>query len=384
MGLDRRKLLKHVAIALLEIMIDLSIEVSGVKFEFPLALSAGPLSRDGASIKRAARQYGVGAIFTKTIAEKYRASPQPSMITANGGLINYDWEAPGVDEMVRRELKIAKEGGKPVIASVKGTTIDSTIRMAKALEKAGADMIEIPISTIPIDELVEEVRMVKEAIDIPLIIKVGPNLPDIKEYARAIESAGADAISGINTIGPCLIIDVKTGRPLLGSRFGYGYLSGPAIKPIAIRCIAEIAKAVNIPVFGGGGVFSGRDAIEMFMVGAKCVCLHTAAILKGIGIFSKVIKEIEEFMREMNYESLEEIRGIALKHLRDEEDYTRRVAVIDTRLCSKCGTCERVCTYGALKLVDGKPMVIEDSCHGCGLCMSICPREAIRLMPKSE
>ena len=365
-------------------MIDLSVEISGVKLEFPLALSAGPLSRDGASIKRVARQYGVGAIFTKTIAEKYRASPQPSMIIVNGGLINYDWEAPGVDEMVRRELRIAKEGGKPVIASVKGTTIDSTIRMAKALEKAGADMIEIPISTISIDELVEEVRMVKEAIDIPLIIKVGPNLPDIQEYARAIESAGADAISGINTIGPCLVIDERTGRPLLGSRFGYGYLSGPAIKPIAIRCIAEIAKAVNIPVFGGGGVSSGKDAIEMFMVGAKCVCLHTAAILKGIGIFSKIIKEIEEFMEEMNYESLEEIRGVALKHLRDEEDYTPRVAVIDTRLCSKCGKCERVCTYGALKLVDGKPTVIENSCHGCGLCMSICPKGAIRLAPKSE
>lgn len=361
-------------------MIDLSVELAGIKLEFPLALSAGPLSRDGSSIRRAALQYGVGAIFTKTIKERSEDTPKPSMIAIDGNLLNYDWQAPGIDEVVGRELAIAKDGGKPVIASVKGSTLDSTIKMVKALEKAGADMIEIPIGLVPIKDLVEQVKAIKESIEIPLIVKVGPNLPNIQEYAKAIENAGADAISGINTVGPCLVIDIWTGKPLLGSKFGYGYLSGPAIKPIAIRCIAEISRSVKIPVIGGGGITNGRDAIEMFMVGASCACLHTAAILKGLGIFEKIINEMKEIMEKMGYESLSELRGISLKYLRGEEDRRPRRAEINKSLCTGCGICRKVCAYDAVEIVHGKAVVDENMCIGCGLCASMCPRNAITLV----
>ncbi len=346
---------------------------------FPTALSSGPLSRDGATIRKAAQQHGVGAVFTKTIMEKYEDTPRPSMATVKGGLLNYDWQAPGISEFSERELRIAKEGGKPVIANALGLTVDASVKLAAALEKAGADMFELPVPAAPLKELTETVKAVREAISIPFIVKLGPDIPDIPKYARAIESVGVDAISGINTFGPCLSIDVYTGKPLLGAKSGYGYLSGSAIKPLAVRCVAEMAMAVRIPVLGGGGISNGEDSIEMFMAGATCVHLHTAALLRGLGVFSKIVNELEEFMKKMGYRSLDDIRGISLKYLRKEATYTLFPAKVEAELCNGCGACERVCAYDAVKVVEGIAQIDEEACFGCGLCKSICPTRAITL-----
>lgn len=360
-------------------MVDLSVELAGIRLPFPTALSSGPLSRDGVTIRKAAQQHGVGAVFTKTIMEKYEDTPRPSMAAVKGGLLNYDWQAPGISEFAEKELKIAKEGGKPVIANALGLTVDASVKLATALEKAGADMFELPVTAAPLEVITETVKAVKEAISIPFIVKLGPDIPDIPSYAKAIENAGADAISGINTFGPCLSIDVYTGKPLLGAKSGYGYLSGSAIKPLAVKCVAEIAMAVRIPVLGGGGISNGEDAVEMFMAGATCVHLHTAALLRGLGVFSKIVNKVEGFMRKMGYESLEDIRGISLKFLRREATYDLFPATVEAELCNGCGACERVCAYDAVRIVEGIARIERESCFGCGLCKSICSTRAISL-----
>lgn len=358
-------------------MADLSIDFAGIRLEFPTAVAAGPLTRDGISIKKVARQYGVGAVVVKTVYKRSEDTPKPCMAAVKGNLLNYDWSATSADEMAK-QLRIAKEGGKPLIVSILGE-IDDLLEMARLLEDAGADMLELPVAVPPVEELKENVRRLKETIEIPLGVKIGPDVQDVPRYAKAIEKAGADYISGINTLGPGLAIDIFTGKPLLGSKFGYGYLSGPAIKSISVRCVAEMAKSVKIPVLGGGGVSDGKDVIEMLMVGASCVHLHTAAIFRGLGVFERIVKETDELLDKMGYKSVEDVRGLALKYIGEEASYTLHPAVVNAEICNGCGVCERACVYDAIKVEEGLAKVKRENCFGCGLCRTMCPTQAIKL-----
>lgn len=358
-------------------MVDLSVNFAGIKLEFPTTVSAGPLTKDGISIKKAAQQYGVGAVVVKSIMKKFEDTPRPSMAAVKGNLLNFDWWAMSADQMAK-ELKVAKEGKKPVIVSILGG-IDDLVDMGKLFNDLGADMIEVPIAVPPVEELKNDIKRIREVVEVPLGVKIGPDIPDVPKYAKAIEQAGADYISGINTIGPGLAIDILTGKPFLGSKFGYGSVSGPAIKPIAVRCTAEMAKSVKISVMGGGGISDGKDAIEMIMAGANCVHVQTAAILRGLGIFGKIVKEIEELMETMGYSSIDEIKGLSLKYLKEEATYETHPSVVNPDLCNGCGVCERVCVYDAIKVEEGLARTNRDACFGCGLCVTMCPTRAIKL-----
>ncbi|MFH1821034.1 MAG: 4Fe-4S binding protein [Methanobacteriota archaeon] len=358
-------------------MVDLSIDFADVKLEFPTVVAPGPLTKDGPSVKKAAQQYGVGAVVVKTVYPKEDDTPRPSMAALKGSsMINHDWSALSAEQF-SKQIKIAKEGKKPIIISILGG-IEDEVKMAKLLEDAGADMLELPIGVPTLEQLQNDIRRIKETVEIPIGVKIGPDILDIPKYARGIEHAGADYISGINTLGPALAIDVTTGRPLLGSKFGFGYVSGPAIKPIALRCVAEIARSVKIPVLGGGGISDGKDAVEFFMAGATCVHLHTAAILKGLGAFAKIVKEIDEFLNASGYDSLEEVRGMSLKYLIEEPSFDLRTPTVDPDLCNGCGVCERVCVYDAIKVHEGVTKTDKEACFGCGLCATMCPTRAIK------
>jgi dihydroorotate dehydrogenase (NAD+) catalytic subunit len=354
------------------------VNLAGLRLQFPTILAPGPLTKDARAVKRAAEQYGVGAIVVKTVYPRDEDTPRPCMAALKGGaMINYDWSALSAEQF-SKQMKTAKEGNKPVIVSFLGGT-EEMVKMAKMLAASGADMLELPIGNPPLEQLQEEIKEIRGAVDIPLGIKIGPNIKNIPEYAKGIERAGADYISGINTLGPVLAIDTKTGKPLLGSRFGFGYLSGPAIKPLALRCVAEMAKSVKIPVIGGGGISDGKDAIEFFMAGATCVHLHTAAILKGLGVFSTIVKQIDEFLTTEGYDSLDDIRGISLKYLSEEPSLAKKTPEVAQELCNGCGVCERTCVYEAIKVYDGLARVDKNACFGCGLCVTLCPAQALKL-----
>jgi dihydroorotate dehydrogenase (NAD+) catalytic subunit len=154
---------------------------------------------------------------------------------------------------------------------------------------------------------------VKRVIDVPLIAKLTPQAPDIGDVARACEDAGADAVCAINTAGPGMVIDIESQMPVLA--FKKGGLSGPMIKPIAVRCVFDIYRAVKIPIIGLGGISTGADALEMIMAGASLVGMGSAVLYRGMDVFQKVTDEMNDWLLARNL-SLEDIKGAAHKEKR--------------------------------------------------------------------
>ena len=152
------------------------------------------------------------------------------------------------------------------------------------------------------------VSAVKKVINVPLIVKLTPQALDIASIAKTCEDAGADAICAINTVGPGMVIDIESQMPVLA--FKKGGLSGPMIKPIAVRCVFDIYSAINIPIIGLGGVTTGLDAIEMVMAGASLVGIGSAVKYRGIDVFSKVVSEMEIWLKDHDT-TLSAIKGAA-------------------------------------------------------------------------
>ncbi|MCL4439422.1 MAG: nitronate monooxygenase, partial [Firmicutes bacterium] len=179
--------------------------------------------------------------------------------------------------------------------------------------------------------------------------------------------------------GPCLGIDVETGLPYMGSQEGYGWLSGPAIKPLALRCIFDAAKVVKIPIIGVGGISNGRDVAEMFMAGASAVQVCTAAILQGPQVYGKIVKELEEFLDSHGYTSVEEIKGLTIRKMTARTYRTSPVApVVDEKRCKMCGICETSCAYGAISRAD-RLIIDAEKCFGCRLCVTRCKLRALAM-----
>jgi Pyruvate/2-oxoacid:ferredoxin oxidoreductase delta subunit len=174
-------------------------------------------------------------------------------------------------------------------------------------------------------------------------------------------------------------IDVETGLPLMGSQSGYGWLSGRAIKALAVRCIFDAANAVKIPIFGVGGVATGKDVAEMFMAGASAVQLCTEAILKGPAVYGKIAAELSAFLDAHGYRSVNEIKGLTRRKMQQRPFSTQAVApVVNKTRCISCGNCVKSCPYQAIQLVETKAVIDAQICFGCGLCISRCPVGAIR------
>ena len=156
--------------------------------------------------------------------------------------------------------------------------------------------------------LKEVVSKVKRRISKPIFVKLSPNVTDIAQLAETAVKAGADAITAINTVR-AMKIDIKTGRPILANRIGG--LSGPAIKPIAVRCVYEIYERVRVPIFGCGGISNWRDAIEFILAGASAVQVGTAIALKGLEVFRAISKGIEAYIKKKGFRSVGEIVGLS-------------------------------------------------------------------------
>ena len=193
-----------------------------------------------------------------------------------------------------------------------------------------------------------------------------------------LKHAGADGLVMINSFGPCLSIDLETGLPLMGSKDGFGWLSGAAIKPLALRCVYQAARVVKIPIFGVGGVTNGRDVAEMFMAGASAVQVCTEAILRGPDGLRKDREGTERIPRWARLLVGGGDQGT--DHSQDggkrrTQGRTARLSV-DMERCSLCGQCEVSCPYGAISK-DEELHIDEEKCFICGLCLSRCKRGAL-------
>jgi dihydroorotate dehydrogenase (NAD+) catalytic subunit len=305
---------------------DLSTNLCGVRLPNPTVLASGILGLSHEVMARVARS-GAGAVTTKSCSLRPRAGHHnPVVLDWGPGLINaVGLSNPGVEVMVE-EIRDAKEHlaplGVPVIASIFADTIYDFGTVARFIAEAKPDLIEINISCPNVDAdylqmfaadpyvAAQVTHRVKMNTDIPVLIKLSPNVTDLVEIAEAVVEAGADGITAINTVGPGIVLDIETCRPVLAH--GTGGLSGPAIRPITVRCVRDICRAVDAPVLAVGGVTSGRDAVEMLLVGASAVGIGTAVATCGIEVFRKVCDEVEEHMQSHGYSSLDELRGKAL------------------------------------------------------------------------
>jgi len=299
---------------------NVGIEVAGLTMRNPVMLAAGVLGVTGQSLKRVA-EAGAGALVTKSIGPRPRGGyANPTLVGTDCGLLNaVGLPNPGVEEFVQ-EIKVAKEGGVPVIASIFGASRQEFAQVGLMMERAGADALELNVSC-PHAEVAtlgqspkltfEVVETVKKTIGIPVFVKLTPNITDIVAVAQKAEEAGADGLTCINTLH-AMVIDIETGRPILANRVGG--LSGPAIKPVAVRCVFEVSKATRIPVIGCGGIVDWRDAVEFMLAGASAVQVGTAIAWRGLGVFREITEGIRRYLKRKNYGSVEEIVGLSHRY----------------------------------------------------------------------
>jgi len=360
-------------------MADLSVEICGIKFANPVLPAAGPPGWNGEALRRCA-EGGAGGLVSKTVSVEPARVPRPNMAQIRGGFLNAElWSELPVERWIEHEYPKAKEAGLPLIVSL-GYTAQDIAQLAPRV-RPFADALELSTHYIGADPrpMMEAIRAAKEAVEVPVFVKLSP-FGDVCEAALAAKEAGADGIVAINSFGPCLGIDIETGLPLMGSREGYGWLSGRALKPLALRCVFDIARAVDLPIFGVGGIERGTDAIEFLMAGASAVQVCTAAILRGPTVFGKIAHEMALWLDEHGYASPSEVRGLTIRRLRERKYRTESVPPkLDIALCNGCGLCELSCVYGAIKVVGKKAVLDEALCQGCGLCVSRCGPRALRM-----
>lgn len=301
--------------------IDISTQLCGIKLSNPTILASGILGITAGSLLNVINN-GAGAVTTKSCDIEGRAGhPNPKVISYEHGLLNcYGLTNPGVKEKIKVIKNFKSKSNQPVILSIFAKTVADFGKIAKVADRSPADLLEVNISCPNTQELGrpfsfdpeiagEVTKLVKKNTSKPFFVKLSPNTPELVNVAKAVKGAGADGITAINTLGPGMIINIDIAKPVLSNKVGG--VSGPAIKPIAVKCVYEIYEATKLPIIGMGGIMNGHDAIEMMMAGASAVGIGSGIYYQGIEIFENIVSEIREFMQENGYQSLKEIIGKA-------------------------------------------------------------------------
>jgi len=302
-----------------ERMTDLSVDLCGLKLRNPTMLAAGILDETGKSMAGVARA-GAGAIVTKSVGKTARPGhPNPCVVELPFGLLNaMGLPNPGASAF-GQEIVEAKKAGVPVIASVFGGSEQEFADLCKLMAHQGADAVELNLSCPHAEGYGAEIgsdpdnvqaicRKAKKGLSIPVLAKLTPNTSSISDLALAAQKGGADAIVAINTLKG-MSISPEARMPILANRFGG--LSGPAVRPVGVRCVYEIFEAVSVPVVGVGGISNTRDALEYIMAGASAVQIGTAVWSEGPEVFAKVTGGLVKFMAENGFNTIKEMVGLA-------------------------------------------------------------------------
>lgn len=298
----------------------LSISVAGLQLKTPSMLASGILGYTTDSLQSIAEN-GASAVVTKSIGLKPRAGyPNPTVVQAKCGLINaMGLPNPGINSYIS-EIRHAKTVlTVPLIVSVYGFSAEEYAETAQTAAEAGADAVELNVSCPHVKEtgleigqnpkiLADVVRKVKAKVRKPVIVKLSPNVTDITELAEAATEAGADALTAINTLR-AIAIDVETLQPILSNK--RGGLSGPAVKPVALRCVYDIYEKVKVPLIGCGGITDWRDAVEFILAGASAVQIGTAIALKSPAVFKDINRGISAYLKKKKFGSVKELVGLA-------------------------------------------------------------------------
>jgi dihydroorotate dehydrogenase (NAD+) catalytic subunit len=296
----------------------LSIELPGLSLKNPIMPASGCFGFG----KEYAKFYDLnvlGAIMIKaTTVEPRFGNPTPRVAETSSGMLNaIGLQNPGLHKVVTEELAWLEQYDTPIIANVAGSIVEEYVQIAKEISKAkNVHAIELNIScpnvktggiafgTIP-EVAADVTRRVKDVSDVPVYVKLSPNVSNIVDMAKAVEAAGADGLTMINTLLG-MRLDLKTGKPILANRSGG--LSGPAIKPVAIRMIHEVSQQVSIPIIGMGGVQTAEDVIEYYYAGASAVAVGTANFVDPL-VCPTIIEELPRLLDELGYDHISECIG---------------------------------------------------------------------------
>lgn len=293
------------------------INLAGVELKNPVMTASGTFG-SGAEFCEFVDLNKLGAVVTKGVSsEPWEGNPTPRIAETYGGMLNaIGLQNPGVDLFIKRDLPFLKQYDTKVIVNVCGRTTEQYCEVVERLAEQPVDLLEINISCPNVKEggiafgqnpqMVEEVtKEIKKYARQPVIMKLSPNVTDITEIARAAEAGGADVVSLINTLTG-MKIDVNRRKFALANRTGG--LSGPAIKPIAVRMVYQTAKAVKIPVIGMGGIQNAEDALEFLLAGASAVSVGTANFSNPY-VTEEIASGIEEYMEKNGITDIQELIG---------------------------------------------------------------------------
>jgi dihydroorotate dehydrogenase (NAD+) catalytic subunit len=297
---------------------DMSVEVAGIKMRNPVMTASGTFGY-GAEFADYLDLESIGAMITKGLSLKPKAgNPTPRIVETPGGMLNaIGLQNVGIDAFIEQKLPYLKNVATPVIVNLYGNTLEEYGEVAARLDGLpGVAGIEVNISCPNVKQggivfgtdpaaAQEVVRLVRRNTDKPMIVKLSPNVTDVVLMAKACADAGADALSLINTLTG-MAIDLDTRRPILANVTGG--LSGPAIKPVALRMVWQVAKAVKLPLIGIGGIMTGRDALEFLLAGASAVQVGTASFLDPSAA-QRIAREMEAYLVENKIASVASLIG---------------------------------------------------------------------------
>lgn len=393
---------------------DLSINFLGVKFENPFCLSSSPV---GNCYEMCAKAYdsGWGGVVFKTIGPKHflinEVSPRFDALTKEDtpfvGFKNMEQIAEhSLEENLNDLRRLKKEyPNKVLIASIMGTNEEDWVELARLVEEAGADMIEMNLSCpqMTSHEMGSDVgtnaelckkycKAVKRGSKLPMMAKMTPNVTDMVPIAKACLEGGADGIATINTIKSICNVDLdkKIGMPIVNGKSSISGYSGKAVKPVALRFIQQLRTGIeDVQISGIGGIETWEDAAEFILLGAKTLQVTTAIMQYGYRIVEDMCDGLSHYLEDQGYDSLEEMVGVANKNIIPCEELDRSYIVypkIDLDKCVGCGRCYISCFDGAHQAIEfdeetRRPSVNKDKCVGCHLCATVCP---VRCISKGE
>ncbi|MBF0545475.1 MAG: dihydroorotate dehydrogenase [Candidatus Riflebacteria bacterium] len=302
---------------------NITTKLCGLSLSSPLVLASGIMGLSASSLKRIA-DAGAGAVTSKSFSsEERKGHPCPAVLPFEHGYLNaVGLSNPGIEDMIFEVTEFKKRSAVPLIASIFGKSPEEFGSVTEKTAQAKPNLIEVNVScpnvasefgkpfVVDLRELEAVTKTVKRfSGEIPVSVKLSLQCPSITEAAKCCEQSGANAITAINTVGPGMLIDVNTHRPILSNLSGG--MSGPAIFPLTVKAVYDIYESVKLPIIATGGVTSTEDALQLIMAGATAVGIGSGIHIRGINIFSQINCELAKFIQSLGIKNLEELRGSA-------------------------------------------------------------------------
>lgn len=363
------------------------VEFMGLLLKNPILTAAGPWARDGASIQRCV-DAGAAAVITETITLEANPVLRPRLYCDGDRLFNTKLYSDLHLEQWESQLEQVHLGDCKLIASIWASTPSEMAYLAARVERMGAHGIEISISA-PIgtrspafnyasDHIRAAIHAAARAVDIPVMVKLSYEAAASLPFLRAVQEAGAVAISAIDALRGIQGIDLERRRPRMPT---YGGYSGPAIHPISLAVTAALMQYTTLPLCSVGGIQCGEQALEFLMLGAHAVQIGTVIQMEGYSAITRIVQETEHWMDAHGGLSPEALRGTALSALVPFEDMDSQLltAHLDSPCRSHCGLCMAGCRYDAISRAEDQLRIDPGRCQGCGLCAARCPEHVISL-----